>query len=328
MPLISKFGLLSELSEGSLERFEPTVSDDGQVEYTEAENLLTHRDGASIEALDLLAERGLLYKEYTTKVYVCPSCQIEGMQYITACPSCEATHTIHTTFFEHEHCGYTAASTEFEIEDETDIYHCPDCEDELDSSDIDIKQKYICEECGESFENPSHRLWCLDCLHLCSPRKATEQTLYEYELTEDGKNWYEVQTRARKLLADELATRGFDVHIDTDVQNDGNEPYPVHIHAEDSLLNQRIVADIHSTVNSDKLQYISTAAGEIRARPFILITDKLISDDMLQAADRQGVMMLWIDQDGSISRYESADDAYRSGSHILERLSSAFGFTS
>lgn len=323
-----KFQLLSTLHEDCIERFEPTISDNGQVEYTEAKGLLNRRDGTSMEALNSLAEKGLLHKEYTSKVYICPSCQVEGMQYITACPSCESTHTVRTSFFEHAECDYTAESTEFEPENSTDEYQCPDCGNEFDSSNLNIKQKYVCKGCNKSFESPSHRLWCLNCLYLCSPKKATEQTLYEYELSEDGKNWYEVQTTARELLVDELNARGFDIRINTDVQNDGNEPYSVHIHAEDDLLNKQIVADIHSAVNSDKLQFISTVAGEINAQPLLLVTDESIPNDMLQVANQHGVIILWIDSDGSIRRYESVDGEHHSSSNIIDKLSSSVGLTS
>ena len=322
-----KLRVVSKLCEGPVEYFDPTVSEKGQVRYPEVDDLLTRRDGTSIEVLNSLAERGILHQEYTTKVYVCPSCQTDGMQYITACPFCEATHTIRTTFFTHEHCDYMAESREFEIENEPETYYCPDCEDELNSSDIDIQQKYLCNECGESFDTPNHRLWCLDCLHICSPTRATEQTLYKYELSKDGENWYEIQTEARELLANELTTRGFKVDIDTNVQNEENESYPVHIYAEDELLNQQIVADIHSTVNSSKFQYISTIADEIQAQPLLLISDDSISDEVFQSVDHHKVILLWIDQDGSIRRYEPPDDKQRSGANIIDRLSSAVGFT-
>lgn len=324
----SKLRLLSKLSDGSIECFEPTVTEKGRVKYTEVEDLLTHRDGTSREALNTLAERGLLTQEYTTKVYICPSCQMEGMQYITACPSCNATNTIRTTFFEHESCGYTDESIEFKLEDSADTYYCPNCKDEVDTSAIAITQKHLCKGCSEPFESPNHRLWCLDCLHLCSPRKATEQTLYQYELTEDGKNWYEVQTSARTLLADELTTRGFNVDVDTDIHDSGNKSYPVHILAEDDLLNQQIVADIHSTVDSSKLRYISTAARAVQAHPLLLVTDDHIPDEILQIANKHDVIMLWIDRDGSIRRYESLSDDHRSSANIIDRLSSAIGFSS
>lgn len=322
-----KLRLLSSLNAGSPECFEPTVDDEGRVEYSEAHDILNRGDGTGMEALTSLAERGFLHKEYTTKVYVCPSCQIEGMQYSTACPFCETTHTVRTSFFEHDHCGYTGESTEFEPEDDTDMYQCPDCEREFDSADITIEQKHLCKECGESVESPSHRLWCIDCLHLCPPRKATEQPLYDYELTEKGTQEYETQTTARERLADELDTRGFDVSIDTTVSTDETESYPVHIHAEDDLLSQQIVADIHSTVTSDKLQYISTAAQEIGAQPLLLTPDGSISRETLQIAHQHGVTILWIAQDDSLKRHQSVDDQHRTRSNIVDRLSSAVGLT-
>lgn len=328
MVSVGKLQLLSKLSDGTVEYFKPTVSDEGEVAYSETEDLLAHQDGTSVEALDALAERGFLHKEYTTKVYVCPSCQTDGLQYITACPFCENTHTIRTTFFEHEQCGFTARSENFEIEDHTDTQQCPDCEKEVDSSNINIIQKQLCENCNESFDHPSHRLWCLDCLYLCEPEEATEQTLYEYKLTEKGENWHEAQVGTRKLLANEFDTRGFDVTLDTDMQSDEDGLYKVHIHATDELLNQRIVADIHSVVDSEKIKHISTVAEVFHAQPLLLATDESISDDMLQIANQHGVTMLWVDQSGSIRRYESLDNEYSSSGNIIDRLSSAVGFTS
>ncbi|KYH25027.1 hypothetical protein HAPAU_28480 [Halalkalicoccus paucihalophilus] len=330
MVSVSKLQLLSKLSDGTVEDFKPTVSDEGEVAYPETEDLLAHQDGTSIEALDALAGRGFLHKEYTTKVYICPSCQADGLQYITACPFCEDTHTIRTSFFEHEQCGFTAQSEDFEIGDHTETQQCPDCEKEIDSSNITIMQKQLCKGCGESFDHPSHRLWCLDCFYLSEPEKATEQTLYEYELTEKGENWHEAQVGTRELLADEFASRGFDVTLDAALQNDedGDELYKVHIHATDELLNQRIVADIHSAVDSEKIKHISTVGKLFHAQPLLLATDESISDDVLQIANQHGVTMLWVDQSGSIRRYESIDDEYRPAGNIIDRLSSAVGFTS
>lgn len=325
-----KLRLVSELSNESIKHFSPTISDEGQVTYPEAEELLNQQDGTSVEALNSLAEKGLFTKEYTSKVYVCPSCHVEGLQYITACPSCEDTHTIHTTFFEHESCGHTAESQQFETEESMDTLYCPNCDVAVDSSELAITQRHLCNECGKSFEQLSHRLWCLDCLHLCQPEKAIEQTLYEYELTEEGEQWYEVQTEARKLFVDEFDTRGFDVSLDVELQtdDDSDEPYEVHLYATDELLNQRIVADVHSVATSEKLQYISTAAEEVQAQPVLLLIGDSMPDDLLQIANQYGVTILWVDQHDSIRRYESVDDEYRPTGNIIDRLSSAVGFKS
>lgn len=323
-----KLRLIAELDEKSIECFTPTVSDEGCVDYPEAAKLITRRDSSSIEALNSLAERRLLEKEYTTKVYVCPSCHAEGLQYITGCPSCETTDTIRTTFFEHSQCDYTAKSKEFETENGVDTYYCPSCEDNVEFSELQMTQKHLCNECDETFDHPSHRLWCLECLHICPPEKATEQTLYEYELTEQGKHWYRTQTEARELLADEFATRGFDVSIDADLRSGEGTSYEVHIHATDDLLDQRIVADVHSTATSEEIQYISSVAEELQAQPFLLITDDSMPENMLQIAHQHDVTLLWIDQDNSINRYDLLENEYRSPGNIIDRLSSAVGFKS
>lgn len=320
--------LMAELATDSIECFAPTVTDEGRVNYPEAAKLLTERDALSIEALNSLAERKLLNKEYKTKVYVCPSCQIEGLQYITGCPSCETTHTIRTRFFEHKLCSYLAPSEAFETEDNEDAYYCPNCQDDVEFSEFHILQKHLCNECNESFDSPSHQLWCLECLHICPPANATEQTLYEYELTEKGERWYRTQIEARELLADEFDTRGFDVSVDAEPRNDEGILYDVHIHARDELLNQRIIADIHSKATSENIQYLSRAAEELQAQPLLLITDESVSENTLQTAYQCSVTLLWIDQDGSIKRYDSVEDEYRSPGTIIDRLSSAVGFKS
>lgn len=323
-----KLQLLSTLNEGSIGRFEPTISNNGHVEYTEAKDLLNYRDGTSREALNTLAEKGLLNQNYTSKVYVCPSCHNEGMQYITACPSCEATHTVRASFFEHTECGYTGEAQEFETKNDTDGYICPNCEEKFDRSKLDIKQKNLCKDCNQYFEDLNHRLWCLDCLHFCAPEKATEQTLYEYELSEEGENWYEVQMTAKELLIDEFDTRGFDTRIDASIQNNRDESYSVHIHAKDDLLNEQIIADIHSTIDSNELEFISTAAEEIDARPIVLMTNGSVPSDVLQSANDNNITVLWINSEGAIRRCESLDDEHHSSPSVIDKLSSSIGFTS
>lgn len=323
-----KLRLMTELEMDSIERFTPTVNDKGRVSYLEATNLLTARDVSSVEALNFLAERGLLNKDYKTKVYVCPSCQVEGLQYITGCPSCETTHTICTRFFEHKQCGFSAPAEVFEVKNGGDTYHCSECDENTEFSELHITQGHLCKECGEAFDTPSHQLWCLECLHICPPANANEQTLYEYELTEKGEYWYKTQIEARELLVDEFNARGFDVSTDAELRNDEGAVYNVHVHANDELLNQRIIADIHSRATSEDIQYLSKAAEDLVAQPFLLTTDDSVPETTLQTAHQHGVTLLWIQQDGSIIRYDSVEDEYGSHETIIDRLSSAVGFKS
>lgn len=322
-----KVRLLSSLTSETVTKFEPAIDEQGQVEYEKAREIVDSKFETPSEALNLLTNLGLLNKEYTIKVYVCPTCQEEGMQYIVACPHCEATHTLLTTFFEHELCGHRAPSTEFET-DEDGAYFCPDCETEFDSSNLTIEETHHCQECDEQFRDPSHRLWCRDCLNLHLPEEARERTLYEYTLSEKGANWYESQTRARELLADQLESRGFDVTIDTDLQTEEETTYPVHIYAEDDLLDQRIVADVHSTIDPGDVDYIGMVAQQVNADPVLLTTDTTLPDEAESVAKEHTLTVLRIERDGTISRFQSFDRGSPPTSNLVDRLTTAVSFSS
>lgn len=322
-----KLRLLSALSTGTISKFEPNINDRGHVEYPEAQEILDEKFDTPRESFDLLADLGFLEKIYIIKVYVCPTCQEEGMQYITACPHCEDTHTSRTTFLEHDQCGYMAPPAEFET-DEKDRYHCPDCNSAFDSSKATIENLHLCQECGERFANPNHRLWCRDCFNLHPPEEARENILYEYTLTEEGENWHENQITARELLAEQFDSRGFDVDIDSTVRDEEGSTYPIHIYAEDDLLDERIVADVHSTIDPTDIEYIDRVAQRIDARPLLLTTDTTIPDDSIPAAQQSGLTILWIGRDGSIKRLESFDADRPASSNIVDRLATAVNFSS
>jgi hypothetical protein len=318
--------LLSALSDGSLAGFAPTIDDEGRVEYTEARRRLEYHGASPRETLDSLSEVGLLDKEYTTKVYVCPSCRTEGLQYIMACPFCESTHTDRPAFFEHDPCGYVGPSTEFE-EGGSDKHRCPNCDVQIDSSELTIERKHRCLDCEERFDTPDHRLWCRSCLHLCLPEDAIENTLYDYNLSDDGERWCASQIAARDLLANKFESRGFEVEVDTVVQN-AEEVYPVHLRAEDALLDQQLVVDVHSSVNAQDVRYVSTAAQQLEAQPLLLSVDDDPSTEILRTAKEHGVTVLQLERDDSITRPSAVEVETESGSNLVKRVTSAFDLSS
>jgi hypothetical protein len=327
MASVSKFRLVSALHTGSPSRFEPTIGTEGRVEYKNASEFLDQYSGTDTEALDSLADRNLIDKEYTTKVYVCPSCRSEGMQFITACPHCDSTHSVSTSFFEHERCGYTDQTTAFETGEET--YRCPGCETETDPSELTMAEyNHLCMDCDEPFATPEHRLWCRKCSYVCPPHDTAERTLYEYTLSEEGEQWYTIQTDARDILADGLESRGFDVRIETEATGPGDETYLVHLYARDELLDQGLIVDIHSAIDLEKLTHIAAAAQQTGARPALLTTAAQISDETLHSADQHGVMVLMIETDGSLKRPRPMDADRHADSNIVDRLTSAVDFGS
>ncbi|WP_336343385.1 TackOD1 domain-containing metal-binding protein [Halalkalicoccus ordinarius] len=319
--------LLSALSDGSLAGVEPTIDEEGRVEYTEAQHYLEFHGASPRETLDSLAGVGLLEKEYTSKTYVCPSCRTGGLQFITACPYCESTHTDRPAFFEHDSCGYVGPSTEFEENDLSDEHRCPNCDARFDSSELTIERKHRCQECEERFDTPAHRLWCRDCLHLCPPEEAIENTLYDYRLSDDGERWCSSQIDARDLLADEFESRGFEVEVDITVR-DGEKAYPVHLRAQDALLDQQLVADVHSGVDAGDVRYIDLVAQRLEARPLVLSVDDDPSTELLRTATEQGVTILRLERDDSITRPSAVEVETESGSNLVKRVTSAFDLSS
>lgn len=318
--------LLSALSDGSLAGFEPTIDDEGRVEYAEARRRLEYHGASPRETLDSLSEVGLLDRTYTTKAYVCPSCRTEGLQYITACPYCESTHTDRPAFFEHDACGYSGPSTEFE-EGGSGEHRCPNCDVRFDSSELTIERKHRCLDCEERFDSPAHRLWCRSCLDLHPPDEAIENILYDYGLSDDGERWYDSQVTARDRLAEEFESRGFDVEVDAVVQ-DGEESYPVHLRAEDALLGQELVADVHSIVDAENVRYVETAARRLGARPLLLSVNDDPSAELLETAGEHGVTVLRLERDGSITRSSTVEVGTQAGSNLVKRVTSAFDLSS
>lgn len=318
-----KFQLLTLLNEGRLERLEPVVDDDGDIEYEQVNDVLTSESDPVIQ-LNVLSEMDILDRHYTTKTYICPSCKTEGMQYITACPHCESTHTEQSTYFQHEICEYMAPSDEFESDTNPSDYYCPNCESECDTSELLIDQRHHCNDCEEVYTTPNHRLSCRSCQHLCLPDESTERTLYEYTLSEHGEQWYDNQLTAREALAEELSSRGFEVEVDISLPEDSTNPQQVHMYAIDDLLNQQFVVDVHSRLSVDDVQTIGAVAERTRAQPTLLTTDATISEEASTLAAQTDVLVLWIDEEGSITQIKNEGQAAGDSTPIMKRLTSVF----
>lgn len=321
MVSVNESRLIAALHSGDVTLFEPTIDERGHVAYEDARSLVESRDESAVDVLASLSESEMIESEYTHKVYVCPSCQAKGLQYITACPACESTHGARTPFFEHDVCGHMGQSETFQSDGSGSHYSCPNCEDEFDSSELTIEQRYLCNDCGESFDSPSQRLWCIECHDLHPTHDAEEHILYEYTLSADGQRRYEVLTEARELLAETLETRGFQVEVETNISNDSDEPHAVHVHATDDLLGQQFVVDVHETVTASDVRSIGSAARRIGADPMLLVLTP--SDDTVSLANQEGVTVLLIEQDGSFKRLQSTDADLQSDQDLVNRLTMA-----
>jgi Thaumarchaeal output domain 1 len=310
--------MLTELSDGEGE-FTPETGPGGSIDYPTAERLLDDRDPAVVDVLERFGARGVLDGEFVSKVYSCPECSAQGMQYTTACPACESAHAIETTVVEHRACGASAPESHFEREDG---HVCPECETRVREDDLERTERYVCKECNEVFETPEHRLWCRDCLYMFPPEETIERALYRYRITDDGREWAERHRLARETAADTLEERRFEVSVDTTVEGEGTT-YPVHVFAKDPLLGERRVVAIAERPTGESVAAFRDLAREVNAHPIVVTTTGAVSEEVATLAESADLTLLSARPDGSLdSQYDVAEGTPR-GQSLFQRLTSA-----
>ena len=310
--------VLLELSNGDGE-FTPETGPGGAIEYPAAAQLLDTHDGDVLDVLERFGARGVLEGEFVSKVYSCPECATQGMQYTSACPSCESAHAIETTVAEHRSCGYTGEQSEFERESGM---VCPECQTSVTAENLDRAERYACKECSEVFEAPDHRLWCRDCLYMFPPEETIERALYRYRITEDGREWTDRHHAARTSVADSLEERRFEVTIDTTVEGEGRS-YPVHVYAEDPLLGDRRVVAIAERPTAEAVEQFSELARDAGAHPIVITTTGAVSEDVATRANSSELTLLSARPDGSLDSEYEVTDGTPHGRSLFQRLTSA-----
>lgn len=319
-----KLTALTALADGSTAEFDPSIDPDtGEVGYPEAERHLDDGDPTAFEVLESFARREILAKTFEEKVYICPGCGTEGMAYTTACPGCGSAHTVETELFEHLDCGCIAPRDRFEVG--TDGFVCPECEARLDAEDdIERGRRHVCQDCDSYFETPEHGLRCRSCTDIYVPGETVEQVLCRYSLTDEGERWVETQLTARESMVETLAERGFDARADTTVRGESGAEHPVHVYAEDDLLDSRVVASIHERPDASDATALRDVATDIDARPVLITTLGSVDEQVATAADRTEMRILSARADGSLERdFEVTADDPRNRQSLVQRIASA-----
>jgi hypothetical protein len=148
------------LEEGDDEEIIPIYSPAAGFEYKTAcspqEN--TEECNLSRETLENLSQLGILKKTFYESVSICPNCQSTILTLHNRCPKCKNHNVQKTSLTEHIPCGYIDQRNKY-IND-----RCPKCGDPLVEGEYkNMGRWYICQECGEKFENPEFDLKCQQC---------------------------------------------------------------------------------------------------------------------------------------------------------------------
>ncbi len=314
--------VLTALADESVTEYEPSIdTDTGEVSYPEAETHLHESDPAAFETLESLARREVLDKTFQEKVYICPGCGTEGMQYTTACQSCGSAHTVETELFEHVVCGHIAPRDQFEVGSEEFV--CPECNQQLDSlEDVERGMRHVCQDCESYFESPEHGLRCRECEDIYVPGDAIERVLCRYALTGEGERWVESQLAARESMVETLEARGFDASADTTIRVEGAE-HPVHVYAEDELLDSRIVAAVHERPTGEDATHLRDVATDVDARAILVTTLGSVGEEVVAVAEGADMRILSAETDGSLQNDYQVTDSPRPSQSLVQRIASA-----
>lgn len=312
--------LLVELADGPIEEFTPLIDEEGRVSYPDVEQHLDARNEPPFEILESLARKGVLYREFRDKAYVCPDCGADGMSYMSICPGCGSPNTIERELLEHMECGGVAPQERFQTEDGE--YVCPECDLSLRPEHTELLNQHICQTCGERAADPIDALRCRECASIYEPEETIEWVLYSYGFERDGKQWLDTQLSTRRSMAEMLEERGFAVDVDTTITDDTGADRPVHIYGEDDLLGDRVVAAVHERPNVDDVETLRETAAMANARSMLVTTSGTVSEQAEELAHSHEIGLLSLQQNGSLQReYETTTDVQQPT--VFERLTSS-----
>lgn len=285
---------------------DPTISEDNTVVYPTAAEIVDDRDRPIRGTLDALAEREILEKELTRKGYICPSCNLEGMRYSSACPECGSIHTTGRVVTRHPDCGHSGPADEFE--QEGGQRHCPGCETAVTASELEYDQRHVCRDCEATFSRPQHQVQCRVCLETYLPKQVTERLLYSYRLTDHGRAWYQIQQMTREQARTQFEEWGYATEIDIEIQR-GSEPRHINVFAEHTMLNRRVIANIHDEIETADLGYLRECAELAAAHPAVISTDRYVPSEILNEIRDREMGLLTVQQDGTLGReYDAGEE--------------------
>lgn len=297
--------LLSALSEGDVKQYAPSVEDGSDdVRYADAERVLADSEETPYDALEALAERGVLYREFQEKKYICPSCRTQGLQFTTGCESCGSTHTIETELLVHPACGYADVESAYGVGTDSGVGECPRCGAAIDpEKQLEPAVRYRCQECGATTDSPGHGLRCRACEEVHRPAEAIERLLYRYTFDEGGEAWLDRQLSIRETLADSLDDRGFEVRVDTEVES-GERRYLVDLLGTDELLGERVLGAIHERPDARAVERLLEAAEAASARPVLVTTSGTLEANAADIVEKREIRTLSPDGNGLAPSYE------------------------
>lgn len=152
--------LLREGIDKKHEQIDFLIQSHGQISKNVIEALSMVPTDFLNEHLQELEEQNKIVRTGEIKEITCNQCDSVKVMQTFFCPSCQKTNFNKARLIEHFECGNFSAEKDYENNT------CPKCNKELKAVGVDyriIKDRYICNNCEEVFQEMSSRFLCLKC---------------------------------------------------------------------------------------------------------------------------------------------------------------------
>ncbi len=162
----------------------------------------------SKDLLENLARLDILKKAFFDSVSVCPNCESTTITLHNRCPKCKSHNVEKTSLTEHIPCGYI---------NQRDKYvdnRCPKCGEPLIEGQYrNMGRWYVCQECGEKFENSESDLVCRSCAKNFTIKEAKPVEVPKFSLNLQRKKEIRQNVASLENIQGLLASLGFSVEI-------------------------------------------------------------------------------------------------------------------
>jgi predicted RNA-binding Zn-ribbon protein involved in translation (DUF1610 family) len=162
----------------------------------------------SKDLLENLARLDILKKTFYDSVSVCPNCESTTITLHNRCPKCKSHNVEKTSLTEHIPCGYI---------NQRDKYvdnRCPNCGEPLIEGQYrNMGRWYVCQECGEKFENSESDLICRSCTKNFTIKEAKPLEIPKFSLNLQRKKEIRQNVASLENIQGLLTSLGFSVGI-------------------------------------------------------------------------------------------------------------------
>ncbi len=252
-----------------------------------------------VDILEELRNRNLLEGKFHSKILYCPSCGSFKLRPSTACRNCGSQNIQKKSSFMHT-CG---AVLSVEIYGKGGL--CPKCGDPLrPDSMIEYKPVYVCEDCGELFEEPKPVSICQSCGALSNLTEVKELILNKYKPTELAFRFFEKRVTP-ETFAKTLMIRGARVEMNVSLKGRSGLNHKIDIVAVSPDANDVKLYFIIPFLSVREVLRIATISMDFKdvkvhgREPKIIIVSNSLEPGSKELADSLGLTVITLEGVGT-----------------------------